>query len=197
MVMWMKQNGWPPPQGSFANSLAGAMQAAFSASAAYERPAVRGSDVHAANITTAWNSLATGGPLPAGKTAWVGERGPELISVSRDATVHNAADSARLAQSMAGSAHGPYSSGPNGGYKYSQAHHLFSGGSGGSGGGGGISISFAAGSIVLSAPGSATAAGMTVTGNSGAVMAQTFAKQLKAELGKLNLAGAIGSGVSS
>lgn len=195
MVMWMKQNGWPPPQASFANSLAGAMQAAFSASAAYERPAVRGSDVHAANISAAWSSLATGGKLPAGKTSWVGERGPELISVSRDSTVHNAADSARLAQSMAGSAHGPYSSGPQGGYKYSQAHHLFSGGSGGSGHG--ISISFAAGSIVVGAPGSTTAAGMSVTGNSGAVMAQSFAKQLKAELGKLNLAGAIGSGVSS
>jgi cell wall-associated NlpC family hydrolase len=138
-----------------------------------------------------------GGSPKAGSSAWVGERGPELVSFTHDAHVHTAAESTRLAQSMAGVAQGPYSSGPHGGYKYSQAHPLFGGGGSSGGGSGGISISFAPGSIVVGAPGSATGAGMTVTGNSGAVMAQTFAKQLKAELGKLNLAGAIGSGVSS
>ena len=46
MVKWMKANGWPPPQSSFAQTAAGALQAANSASAAYERPQVPGSDVH-------------------------------------------------------------------------------------------------------------------------------------------------------
>ncbi len=39
--------------------------------------------------------------------------------------------------------------------------------------------------------------GMSVTGNAGAIMAQSFARQLKKELANINLTTAIGTGVSS
>ena len=127
MLKWMKANGWPPPQSSFPQTLAGAMQAASSASAAYKRPQVPGSDVHSEYITEAWDALATGGTLAKGGMAWVGERGPELIQVSQDSTVHDAATYIRMASSsMAQPAQGPWSSsGTNGaGYSYSDMHPL-------------------------------------------------------------------------
>lgn len=193
MVSWMKTFGWGPPQSGFADSAAGALKAAYSASAAYERPAVPGSDVSASEVTQVYNSLATGGAMAAGTTSWVGERGPELISVTKDSTVHNAADSARLAQSMAAPGQGPWSAGPTGGYQYSTAHPLYSGSNGTNGNG--VQVTFASGAVVINAP--TSAASMSTTGNDGASVAQTFTKQLQSELAKMNVASAIGAGVSS
>jgi Phage tail lysozyme/Dolichyl-phosphate-mannose-protein mannosyltransferase len=79
MYNWMQVNGWPAPQNRWPNTAAGALQAAYSASAAYERPAVTGSDVHAFLVYGVFNHLATGGRAPAGSMAWVGERGPDLL----------------------------------------------------------------------------------------------------------------------
>jgi peptidoglycan DL-endopeptidase CwlO len=196
MVKWMTANGWPPPQNSFPQTEAGALQAASSASAAYERPQVPGSDVHAQWVDEVWNGLAAGGTLPSGGMAWVGERGPELISVSQDSTVHDAASSIRLASSaMAQPAQGPWSASgtSSSGYLYSTAHPLYGGGN--STNSNGVQVTFASGAVVINGPTSSSA--MSVTGNSGAAAAQTFSKQLQSELAKINLACAVGSGVSS
>jgi hypothetical protein len=110
MVSWMKTYGWPPPQNSWPNTAAGALSAALSASAAYEKPAVAGSDVSASEVTSVFDALATGGDLAAGGMSWVGERGPELISVTKDSTVHSATDSLRMAATaMVKPAEGPWS----------------------------------------------------------------------------------------
>lgn len=197
MVSWMKTFGWPPPQSGFANSAAGALKAAFSASAAYERPAVAGSDVKAGEVTSVFNALATGGDIKGGGMAWVGERGPELISVSQDSTVHDAASSIRLASSsMAAPAQGPWSaSGTSGqGYQYSTSHPAYSGGNS-SGSGNGVQVTFASGAVVINGP--TSSAGMSVTGNSGAAAAQTFSKTLQSELARIKMSDAIRAGVSS
>ncbi len=198
MVSWMKTYGWPPPQGGFPQTAAGAVKAAYSASAAYERPTVAGSDVKPPEIQSVFNALATGGTLESGGMAWVGERGPELISVSQDSTVHDAASSIRMASTaMAQSAQGPWSaSGTSGqGFSYSTAHPLYSGGKSGSGGG--VQVTFASGAVIINGTGNTGSAGMTTTGNGGAAAAQMFAKQFQSETAKMNLACAIGSGVSS
>ena len=197
MVSWMKTYGWPPPQSGFPQTAAGAVTAAYSASAAYEKPAVAGSDVVPSEIQSVFNALAGGGDLPSGGMAWVGERGPELISVSQDSTVHDAASSIRLAsQAMAAPAQGPWSASgtTSSGYQYSTAHPLYGPGGNGSGSNG-VQVTFASGAVVINGPTSSAA--MSVTGNSGAAAAQTFSKQLQSELAKINLACAIGAGVSS
>ena len=128
--------------------------------------------------------------------AWVGERGPELIQVSQDSTVHDAATSIRMASSsMAQPAQGPWSSsGTNGaGYSYSNMHPLFGGGSNGNG----VQVTFASGAVVINGPSGSGSSSMTTTGNNGAAAAQTFSAQLQSELAKINMASAIGTGVSS
>jgi hypothetical protein len=64
----MKTFGWPPPQNQWPQTAAGAVAAASSASAAYERPLVAGSDVHASIIEGIFDSLA---PPASGNTAVV------------------------------------------------------------------------------------------------------------------------------
>ena len=96
MVKWMRAFGWPPPQNKYPNSLAGAMQAAYAASAAYERPAVAGSDVHSNWITQAWNAVAklgTGGTVLRDGPVIVGDRGPEVMNLPAGTHVSSAARS--------------------------------------------------------------------------------------------------------
>ena len=157
---------------------------------------------------------ATGGPVPAGQKTWVGERGPELVSFSKDAHINTASDSARLMKSaMTGTGEGPWSAGPGASLNVSQMHPSYGAASSASRGGSGVSINFAAGSIVLGggnssggatgggsptvAPAGTSAAGMTATGYGGAAQAQAFAKQLRIELARLNLTAAAGTGVTS
>lgn len=97
MVAWMKKNGWPPPQSKWPNTLAGAMSAAASASAAYEKPAVAGSDIHQAMIQQVWKGLggnATGTDSADPGWSWVGERGPELMLMRGGEKVVSARESA-------------------------------------------------------------------------------------------------------
>jgi hypothetical protein len=69
MYNWMQVNGWSAPQNGWPDTAAGALQAAYSASATYERPAVTGSDVHAFLVYGVFNQLAAGGGAPAGSMA--------------------------------------------------------------------------------------------------------------------------------
>lgn len=48
---------------------------------------------------------AAGGPVRAGGTYWVGERGPELVTFGAAGTVHNARDSARMAAGAGGNSY--------------------------------------------------------------------------------------------
>ena len=98
MVNWMALNGWGP---NVANKFNSPLQAALSASATYERPAVRGSDVHPSLVDGVYQALSTGGTANPG-WAWVGEKGPELVHMSGGEVVLDASTSAEVAPSGLG-----------------------------------------------------------------------------------------------
>lgn len=50
-------------------------------------------------VSTGLGYRADGGPVVAGGTYWVGERGPELVTFGHDGYVHNASESAQIAAS--------------------------------------------------------------------------------------------------
>ena len=191
------------------NSIAGTnnYSAAATKFSQWEAPAVPGSDIRLSVAQSTFAGLAAGGPAKAGTTAWVGERGPELVHLTGDAHVTNASDSARLMKSaMAQPAQGPWAAGPGASYNYSQMHPAYSGSGTAFGAGSGkglnitctINMNGGSGSSSSTAPAAGTsAAGMSVTGYDGAAAAQAFAKQLKVELTKMNLQQLIGTGVTS
>lgn len=191
------------------NSIAGTnnYSAAATKFSQWEAPAVPGSDIRLSVAQSTFAGLAAGGPAKAGTTAWVGERGPELVHLTGDAHVTNASDSARLMKSaMAQPAQGPWAAGPGASYNYSQMHPAYSGSGTAFGAGSGkglnitctINMNGGSGSSSSTAPAAGTsAAGMSVTGYDGAAAAQAFAKQLKVELTKMNLQQLIGTGATS
>lgn len=191
MVKWATNNGFGPPQNRFPNTLAGAMQAAFAASAAYERPAVPGSDVHAGNIAQAWSSLATGGPVRSGQMAIVGERGPELVRFGSAAEVLDNGTSTKL-RSMQQSQHRVGGGSFTSDYVTSNWHPAYSAIPGTSTNGGTIlNVGQNAININMSSSG-AGGAGMPT-----ASTAREMASQMLDQLSRMNLHNAITSGVNS
>ena len=170
----------------------------------YERPGVPAMANRIASAVASYKAgYATGGVARGGSMAWVGERGPELVSFTNDSTVHNASQSARLMKStMAKSPQGPWSAGSGASLVTSSMHPIYGGGSANANG----SITFGDINIYLGnsngsgggSVGATTAAGMSSVGRtSGERMAKAFAKQLKIEMAKMNLNTAIGVGVTS